>query len=149
MQPTSLRNALELCKEHARVVLNLSVERIADAMGLPDHWIIYKWIESGRIPANMIRPFELACGIDFVTRWLAGTNGKLLIDVPSGRDLTETDIVELHNGFGAALALLSDFYAGRADADATLAALTSHLQQVAWHHANVRQHAHPELDFSA
>ena len=29
----------------------------------------------------------------------------------------------------------------------TLAALTNHLQQVSWHHANVVQHANPELEF--
>lgn len=149
LQPTSLRHALELSKDHARERLNRSVERIADEMGVTDHWSLYKWLQSGRIPANMIRPFEAACGIDYVTRWLAASSGKLLIDMPSGRALTETDVVELHNGFGAALKLLSDFYAGKADAPATLEALHTHLQQVAWHHANVGQHATPELDFTA
>ena len=42
LQPTSLRNALELCKEHARERLNRSVERIADEMGITDHWTVYK-----------------------------------------------------------------------------------------------------------
>lgn len=31
---------------------NLSVERIAERMGLTDHWTVYKWIQTGRIPAN-------------------------------------------------------------------------------------------------
>ena len=149
MQPHSLRHALELCKEHAREVLNKSVERIAEDMGITDHWSVYKWIQSGRIPANLIRPYEAACGIDMVLRWHAASRGKLLVDIPTGRALTEADVVELHNGFGAALQLLTAFYGGKADATSTAEALTSHLQQVAWHHANVRQHATPELDFSA
>ena len=37
-QPTTLRAALEGCKEHAREARNLSVERIATDMGLNDHW---------------------------------------------------------------------------------------------------------------
>ena len=51
--------------------------------------------------------------------------------------------------FGAALQLLADFYSapGKADATETLAALTSHLQQVAWHQANVGTFTNPELDF--
>ena len=80
IQPTSLRNALELCKDHAKERHNLSVERVAERMGLTDLWTVYKWIQTGRIPANMIRPYEVACGIDYVTRWLAagltGSTGR-------------------------------------------------------------------------
>lgn len=36
LRPTSLRHALEACKEHAREVRNLGVERIAEQMGLAD-----------------------------------------------------------------------------------------------------------------
>lgn len=42
IQPTSLRQALELCKDHAKERHNLSVERIAERMGLADHWALYK-----------------------------------------------------------------------------------------------------------
>lgn len=149
LQPTSLRHALELCKEHAREKLNRSVERIADEMGIADHWTCYKWFQTGRIPANLIRPYEAACGIDYVTRWIAASAGKLLIDIPSGRRLQNTDLVTMHNGFGAALQLLTDFYAGKADSAPTLEALTAHLDDMAWHRANVVQFATPELDFTA
>ena len=36
LQPTSLREAMELCKDHARERLNKGVERIADDMGVSD-----------------------------------------------------------------------------------------------------------------
>lgn len=149
LQPTSLRHALELCKDHARDCLNRSVERIADEMGITDHWTVYKWLQTGRIPANLIRPFETACGIDYVTRWLVASGGRMMVDIPTGRALKATDVVELHNGFGVALQLLTDFYAGKADPVATAAAISAHLEQVAWHRANVAQFSAPELDFSA
>ena len=147
LQPISLRHALELCKEHARERLNRSVERIADEMGITDHWTVYKWLQTGRIPANLIRPFEAACGMDYVSRWVAASAGKMLVDIPIGRRLQNADVVSLHNGFGAALQLLTDFYGDKADPEATIAALTAHLEDVSWHRANVVQFATPELDF--
>ncbi len=148
LQPTSLRHALELCKDHARERLNRSVERIADEMGVTDHWAIYKWLQNGRIPANLVRPYEVACGIDYVTRWLVASSGGMKIDIPTGRSLTPSDVIELHNGFSAALRLITDFYAGKAKAEETVAAISTHLAEVAWHRANVSQFAAPELDFS-
>lgn len=150
LQPTSLRQALEFCKDHARARLNRSVERIAEDMGITDHWTVYKWIQTGRIPANMIRPYEAACGIDYVTRWIAASAGKMLVDIPTGRTLSGTDVVALHNGFGTALQLLTDFYAkSSGDAAETMAALTAHLEDVAWHRANIEQHLQPCFDFSS
>ncbi len=145
VQATSLRQALEFCKEYAREKKNLSIERITELLGITDHWTIYKWIQTGRIPANLIAPYEAVCGIDFVTRWLAASSGKLLIEIPTGRALKDADVIELHSGFSAALGLLTAFYAGKADALTTSDALTHHLQQVAFHHANVKKHATPEL----
>lgn len=150
VHPNSLVDALRLCKEFAQEKSNLSIERIADRMGV-SHDSLYKWLATGRLPAILIPTFEHACGCHFASCWLAASAGKLAIDMPTGRTATQTDMVELNSSFGAALQLLSDFHAapGKADAAATLAALTSHLQQVAYHHANVAQHTTPELDFAA
>jgi hypothetical protein len=146
LQPTSLRHAFELCKDHARDRLNKGVERIADDMGLADHWVLYKYLQKGSMPANLIRPYELACGIDYVTRWLAGSGGRLLVDIATGRKLSHADIVELHKHFATALELLTQFYAKPTDPSATLAALTTHMEHVAWHRQNVAQHINPQLD---
>lgn len=148
IQPTSLRHALELCKDHARERLNRSVEQLAELMGMTDHWTLYKWLESGRMPVVMLRPYQAACGIDFVTRWIAGSAGKLLIDIPTGRHLQAADITDLHGAFADATKLLTDFYAGRADQAETLEALTHHMQQVAWHHGNVGAHTNPQLELT-
>lgn len=147
-QPTSLRQALELCKDHARERLNLSVEHIAERMGLTDHWTLYKWFQTGRIPANMIRPFEIACGIDFVTRWLAASAGRLLIEVPTGRAATPTDIQALQELLNTAVGQLLQFHSGKAEASAALAAIQQGMEGLAWHKGNVEKHLQPEFEFN-
>lgn len=146
LQPSSLRHAFELCKDHARDRLNKGVERIADDMGLADHWVLYKYLQKGSMPANLIRPYELACGIDYVTRYLAASNGRLLVQIATGRKLTHADVVELHEHFATALKLLTDYYAKPGDPSAALAALTTHMEHVAWHRQNVAQHINPQLE---
>lgn len=133
--------SLEYASEH-----RLNPERIGERMGLHSHWVIYKWASEGRMPAVLIPAFEHACGINLVSRWLAATGGKLLVDLPTGRNCTPDDMQELqavlHHTTGALLA----FYNGTADADATLGALQSGLEALAWHRGNVQQHAHPQLE---
>ena len=147
-QPSTLRDALKGCKDYALERHNLSVERIAERMGLEDHWALYKWIANGRMPLVLAPAFEHACGINLVARWMAATDGKLLVDIPSGRKAQPADMVELNTGFAHALQLLTDFYASKAAPEAVIAALTAHLQDVAWHRANVAQFSAPELDFA-
>lgn len=148
VRATSLIEALRLCKEFAQERKNMSIERIADRMGVT-HDSLYKWLAAGRLPAILIPSFEHTCGCHFASEWLAASAGMLMISMPTGRTATQADMVELNSCFAAALQLLTDFYSTPAKADAaeTLAALTSHLSQVAWHHANVGQHANPELEF--
>jgi hypothetical protein len=150
VRPTSLVEALRLCREYAGDKQNLSVERIADRMGAT-HDSLYKWLATGRLPAILIPAYEHACGCHFASDWLAASAGRLVIPMPTGRSASPGDMVEFNSGFAAALQLLSDFYAqpGHSDPAATLAALTSHLQQVAWHQANVAAFSNPELDFQA
>ena len=102
-QPNSLRHAMELCKAHALAVHHRSVERIADLMGLADHWALYKWMQNGRMPACLIRPYEHACGIDYITRYQAGSAGLLLVEVAAGRSVSQTELVELNSCFASAL----------------------------------------------
>lgn len=150
VRASSAIDALRLCKEFAQDKKNLSIERIADRMGVT-HDSLYKWLAKGNLPYILLPTYEHVCGCHFASEWAAASAGKLVIDMPSGRTASQTDMVELNSCFGATLQLLSDFYAalGKADATDTLAALTSHMQQVAWHHANVTQHATPELDFES
>ena len=149
-QPTSCRDALHQCKAYAQEARNLSVERIADQMGLPDHWALYKWIESGRFPFVLIPAYESACGINLPSRWLAATQRRLLVDMPVGKAGDEDDMVALATQFSQAVQLLRDFYKsnGATDPAPVLDALRSHLESVAHHHFNVAGFSQPELDFA-
>jgi hypothetical protein len=140
---------MELCKDHAREKRNYSVERIAEVMGQEDHWTLYKWFQSGRMPAVLIPAFEEACGIDFVSRWLATRSGKLVIDIPTGRKQSAADVNELQTVLHTAVGSLMEFYRDKHDVDATLADITCALQNLAWHRGNVAQHNQPQLDLGA
>lgn len=147
LQPHSLRQALEMNKEFARQRHNLSVERIAERMGLPDHFALYKWMQNGRMPTVLIRSFEEVCGIDFVTRWLAASAGKLLIDTPSGKQISAEDLHTLQEVLNEVVGRLIKFYSNKADAPETLGAIQSAMESLAFHRGNVEKHMTPELEF--
>lgn len=145
-QPSSLRQALEWSLEHARERLNLGVERVAERIGLESHWTLYKWMQNGRIPAVYILPLEQACGINLVSRWLASANGKLLIDIPTGRSLSGRDTHDLQHALLTATTAILDYYAGTADSDTALGSIQNAMESLAWHRGNVLQHVTPQLD---
>ena len=144
--PTSLRHAMELCLEYACEKKNLSVDRIADLMGLSNKWTLYKWMENGRMPAILIRPFEHACGCSYMTQYIATSAYKLLVDIPSGKKAKDTDLLSLQTGFNEAVNLLAHFYQGEAEADSTIGALTQVMAEIAGHRANVSKTMAPELE---
>lgn len=145
--PHSLRHALELCKDYAKAKRNLSIERIAERMGLDDHWTLYKWLANGRMPAVYIRAYETACDADYVTRWLAISAGKLLIDTPIGRQVDAEDVQALQTLLHAATGAVIEFYAKAKPASAALDAIRSAMEGLAWHRMNIEKHDQPELDF--
>ena len=149
--PPTLRDSLKGCKDYAQERYNLGVERISERMALEDHWVLYKWVANGRMPLVCVPAYESACGIHLVTRWLAASTGKLLVDIPTGKQASQDDMVQLNSQFATALQLLTTFYAHPTaeGSTETLAALTNHLQQMACHRANVAAYATPELDFGA
>ncbi len=132
--------------EYAREKHNRSIDRIADLMGLANKWVLYKWLESGRMPAILIRPFEAACGIDLVTRYIGHSANKMLIEIPTGKRVTSTDLNELQSSFAGAVSLLVEFYERKNGSDEALAALTGLLEDVAWHRKNVQEHLQPGLE---
>lgn len=147
VRANSATHALRLCKEYAQDKHNLSIERIADRMGVT-HDSLYKWLATGRLPFILLPAFEHACGCHFASEWAAASAGKAVISLPTGRAMTQSDLVELNTGFAAALRLLADFYnAPGKDPTETLAAMRNHMEQVAWHQANVAQFSTPELEF--
>jgi hypothetical protein len=147
MQPRDLRNAMELCLDYAKAKHNRSVDTIADLMGLASKWTLYKWMQEASMPAKSIKGFEYACGIDFVSRWLVVSSGRLVIDIPKGRKGKAGDIQELQLATNEAIGALLKFYADPSDMDATLAAMQTALERMAWHKGNVEKYRQPELPF--
>lgn len=146
-QPRSLRHGMELCLEYAKVKKNLSVDRVADEMGLSSKWTLYKWLENSRMPIVLVRPFESACGADYVTRYIGHSAFKLLIDIPVGKRVADKDINSLQVSFSESIGLLLKFYDGKSDIEGTLAALTDVMEKLAWHQGNVERFHQPELEF--
>jgi hypothetical protein len=145
-RPISLSDAIEACLEYAREKHNRSVDRIADLMGLPSKWVVYKWVESGAMPVRLVPAFEHAAGCTFVTAWLAGAAHRFLIEIPTGRDRSASDVHALQEACNAAVGAVLAFHGGTADAAQTLGALTAAIESLAFERANVERHHQPELD---
>lgn len=142
---TSLRMAFELCKQ-AAFKRRLSIERVAELMNVQAH-VLYKWLETERMPIACVPSWEHACGSNAVTTYLAHQAHRLVIDLPRGRATSAQDVqtlqVVLHEATGA----LMQFAAGRMSGEDTMARLTEGMEALAWHRANVAKQAQPELEF--
>lgn len=146
--PTSGQHAMKLCVDYARERHNLSVEQIADCMGVASAYTVYKWIASGRMPSNMIRPFELACRCPYVyvTQHIASSAHKLVCDMPKVKGSPSEDILALQESFSTAVSTLAKFYRDGSCPEETLGQLTRLMTDVASHRQRVEDHAEPELE---
>lgn len=144
--PRNTLEAMRLCKDFAKEKHNLSVERIADRMGVSaDN--LYAWLGNGKMHASLIQPYQHVCGCTFISDHLSHSEGKLAVKIPSGRTMQDTDLLQMHQSFSQTMTLLAKFYDGKADAAETLHAITEHMQVAAWHRANIQKHDQPELEF--
>lgn len=145
--PSSTLDAIRGAKDRAKELKNLSVEGIADRMGISAD-LLYKWLSNGQMHASLIPTYEAICGCHFVSDHLTHSHGKLAVPIPTGRNLDDEDMLSMHQSFSAAMALLANFYAGKADMPTTQAALTAHMEATAWHRANLAAHDQPELELT-
>lgn len=143
--PRSLPEAAQLCVKYAQQRKNLSVERIADGMGLSSVNTLYKWLATGKMPMNYIRPFEIVCGCNFITQFIATSAHKLVVDMPKAKPASPEDVNNLHEHFSSSVGELIRFYKGDADADQVLGALATLMTQIAGHRVAVEQYSTPEL----
>jgi hypothetical protein len=145
--PRNTLEAMRLCKDFAKDKKNLSVERIADRMGVTaDN--LYSWLGTGKMHLSLVQSYEHICGCTFISDHLAHSQGKLAVKIPNGRAVLDTDFLQMHQSFSQMMGLLSKFYDGKADAAETLNAITEHMQTTAWHRANLEKFDNPELDFT-
>lgn len=150
-RPNSLTEALRGCKDYALEKRQLSVPRIADLLGGVSEDSLYGWLSKGRMPAALIPTFELVCGAHFVSDWLAASAGRMVIPMPKGRKVNDSELLQITADCTAAMTQLAAFYANPSavDTEALLELLHRHLEQVAFQHHNVGQFKNPELEFDA
>lgn len=146
VRPLDLRDAMEWCTKYAKAKHNRSVDTIADLMGV-NKWTLYKWMAEADMPARLIKTFEHACGVNYVSRWLVESNGQMVLDVPTGKKCGTADIQHLQQDYHMAVGLLMKFYEELGEVDETLGALQNALEQTAWHQGNVKKYRQPELPF--
>lgn len=142
--PSNVIDALRLCKDHALERRRLSVERIAELMGVTAD-VLYKWLSTGRMPATMVPGYEHACGINLVSRYLATSGGRLVIDMPTGRAASPGDVQALQQTLHDAVGALLAYYNQGGDPATTAAAVMAGVEQLAYHHKNVQQADTPAL----
>jgi hypothetical protein len=115
-------------------------------MGEASHWNLYKWMESGRMPAVKIRPFEHACGIDLVTLYLGHSANKLVLPVPTGRKSDHREINELSLFMNETAQLLYQHQEGLKTGEETTAAITQLMESLAYQRGNIEKEQQPELE---
>jgi len=142
----NLEEAFRFCKDYAEFNKNLNIERLAELMGVGDE-TLRKWVRYAQMPTNKIPSFEHACGCNYVTEYLALRTGKMIIDIPTGRKLKSTDVLQTQRMFNKAMELLIDFAAGEASVEETSAALNASICDLAYHNENIKKQHSPELDF--
>jgi len=145
IRPTDLKSAFRLCKDYAIAKKRLSVPRIAELMGESED-SLYKWLSNGRMPAALIPAYEHVCGIHYVSEYLAGANGSIVIKIPKGKKADESNINDLQLAFGKAMERLIQFYRGEADLIETKDALTNILKGIVFHRENITHHEQPGLN---
>ena len=145
-RPTSLQEAVEGCVQFAQAHdARTSVDRIADLVG-ESKWTIYKWMETGAVPAKKIPGFELACGKPYITEYLALSAHKLVIDMPTGRLPVGHDVHALQEACTQAIGALLAYSQDRLGAAETIDSLTAAMTRLAHERAQVERHAQPELE---
>jgi len=142
----TLPEAFWLVKEYAKAKRNLSVARIAELMGMEDESLLYKWMK-GSMPVHKLHSFEYVCGANYVSLYLASSDNKLLIDIPTGKTLQDVSVMDMQGTFNDAVGLLIKFASGQANVEETVAALTRSMSDLAYHRENVQKAEAPELDF--
>lgn len=147
-QPISLRDAMECCLKHGKYQHNLSVQRVADLLGVSSHYTIYRWLENGRLPASLIIPFERACDANFVTTYLIHATGRMAVDIPVGSWPEVSEFNRLQIIFADALKTLVRYYDSQdVSAEETRSALMEVMESLAWYWQNIAKSQAPELDF--
>jgi hypothetical protein len=140
----SISDAVQLSLDFALRKHNRGTKRIAELMGVKID-TLYKWFSRDGMPINMLGAFENACGTMYVTEYLCAQAHLLAVEMPTGRKLTQTTVLELQKSFTDTTGLLIGFHSTGQDGAETALALTGLMGEIGWHRANVERCTQPDL----
>lgn len=143
--PSSLSDAVQACLDYAMKRHNRGIKRVAELMGMKLD-TLYKKIAEDRISTGELAAFEHACGATYVTEYLCAQAHLLAVEIPSGRRVQATDVIEVQQHFSESMALLIGFFKGESNQDETIESLSSLMGEIGWHRANVERASSPELE---
>lgn len=145
--PHNMNHALQLTKEHGIEKKNMSVARIGDHLSETSD-LIYKWLGSAKMPVNKVIAFEQACGINFVTQYLAHSQGFLLVKAPTGRKAEHRDLIDLQAFMIEVSGLIMRHTEGLKSAQETTDAIKKLMEDLAFHQKNVGALDQPQSELS-
>ena len=143
--PHNMNHALRLCQQHAAKERNMSTERIADKLRTTAD-TLYKWIANVRMPVDAIIAYEQACDINFVTQYLAHSQGMLLVPNPTGRKAANKELVDLQLFMTEVSALLIRCHQGDSNSQETIDAIKVLMQDLAFHQKKVEKQEQPQTE---
>jgi hypothetical protein len=141
-----MNHAIQLCKQHALDNKNMSVARIADHLAITTD-TLYKWLGNGRIPANHVFAYEQACGISFITEYLAHSQGFLLVKAPTGRKAEHKDLNKLQLYMAQVAAKIIEANEGECTAQDAIDHIKILMQDLAYQQKNVAAIQVPQTQF--
>lgn len=141
-----MNHAIQLCKQHALDNKNMSVARIADHLAITTD-TLYKWLGNGRIPANHVFAYEQACGISFITEYLAHGQGYLLVKAPTGRKAEHKDLNKLQLYMAQVAAKIIEANEGDCTAQDAIDHIKVLMQDLAYQQKNVAAVQVPQTQF--
>lgn len=144
--PHNMNHAIQLCKQHALDNKNMSVARIADHLAITTD-TLYKWLGNGRIPANHVFAYEQACGISFITEYLAHSQGYLLVKAPTGRKAEHKDLNKLQLYMAQVAAKIIEANEGDCTAQDAIDHIKVLMQDLAYQQKNVAAVQVPQTQF--
>jgi len=145
-QIRSLKHAIQLSLDHAKVTKNLSVDGVSDLLGLSSKFTLYKWASNQRVPLIMVRPLEFVTGEHFITRYLCHSSFHLMIKIPTGKGVTESSINNLQSAFAECIGILIGFYSRKVETNEAIASLDYMMEKLAWHRENINKFHQSEFD---
>ena len=145
--PHSMPHALQLTKQHGIEKKNMSVERIGDHLSETGD-LIYKWLGTAKMPVNKVIAFEQACGINFITQYLAHSQGFLLVPAPTGRKAQHKDLIDLQAFMIEVSGLLMRNSQDKASSQETVDGIKKLMEDLAFHQRNVSSADQPQHEFA-